>query len=63
VGEAITRNKSRLGKEQVPPAGIGGTFKKLEPPDYEEGFHEIFHVTISGSDFVVKAIEINNDST
>ena len=35
VGEAITRNKNGTGKEQVPPAGIGGSYKRLQEPTFE----------------------------
>jgi predicted kinase len=54
VGEAIARNKSRTGKEFVPPDGIGGTFKKLQQPSYEEGIDEIYLVKLN-EDFEVTA--------
>ena len=57
VGAAITRNKKRTGKEHVPVAGIGGTYKKLEVPDYKEGFDEIYHVEITDDNFVVNLTE------
>ena len=60
VGEAISRNKNRTGKEHVPPAGIGGTYKKLEPPDYEEGFDEIYDVKILENSFAVNILEKNS---
>ena len=57
IGAAITRNKNRIGKEFVPAAGIGGTFKKLEPPEYAEGFDEIYKVEIVNGTFVTVFIE------
>lgn len=54
VGEAITRNKTRFGKEKVPPAGIGGTFKRLEIPGYEEGFDKLYKVKIMNNKFIVE---------
>ena len=57
VGQAITRNKQRTGKELVPPAGIGGTFKRLQIPAYIEGFDEIFKVNIVADKFVVELME------
>ncbi|WP_018612413.1 AAA family ATPase [Segetibacter koreensis] len=54
VGEAITRNKNRTGKEIVPPAGIGGTYKKLQIPSYEEGYDELFKVKIVNGSFIVE---------
>jgi predicted kinase len=56
VGAAITRNKNRKGKEHVPAAGIGGTYKRLEIPTFEEGFDEIFWVEIVGESFVIKQV-------
>lgn len=56
-GAAITRNKNRTGKEHVPVAGIGGTYKKLEVPDYEEGFDEIYQVEITDNGFAVNLLE------
>ncbi len=56
LGEAITRNKNRTGKELVPPAGIGGTFKRLQIPAFEEGFDELFKVEIAIGSFAVRRI-------
>jgi len=56
IGQAITRNKNRTGKEQVPPAGIGGTYKRLQAPEFEEGFDELFIVKIVNGSFVVEKI-------
>lgn len=39
---AIERNKSRTGKEVVPVLGIRGTYKRLEPLRYEEGFDHLW---------------------
>jgi len=58
AGEAITRNKNRTGKEHVPPAGIGGTYKKLQVPEFEEGFDELFKVKIVNGSFVVEKMGI-----
>ncbi len=54
VEEAIARNKNRTGKEHVPIPGIRGTNKKLEPLTFEEGFDQIFHVTLTDSKFIVE---------
>jgi predicted kinase len=53
IGEAITRNKNRTGKEFVPAAGIGGTFLRLQPPEFSEGFDEIFEVRLQGINFFI----------
>lgn len=52
---AIARNKLRQGKAVVPIPGILGTYKKLEEPRMEEGFDEIYAVTLTPSnEFVVE---------
>jgi len=63
VGEAITRNKSRTEKEQVPPAGIGGTFKRLQQPEFTEGFDEIFTVRIKENNFLVAPLFMPDSNT
>jgi predicted kinase len=56
VGEAITRNKNRTGKEFVPAAGICGTYKKLQPPEYSEGFDEIYEVRLNENGFAITLV-------
>lgn len=51
--EAINRNSKRSGKENIPVAGLLGTYKKLEKPSLEEGFDELYEVTIKGSEFKI----------
>ena len=52
---AIARNRLRQGKAVVPIPGILGTYKKLEEPRPEEGFDEMYTVTLTPSDeFVVE---------
>lgn len=41
------RNDRREGRRRVPPAGLFGTLKRLEPPRAAEGFDELFAVTLS----------------
>lgn len=41
VAAALERNSKRCGKELVPIPGIRGTYKKLEPPSYEEAFDSL----------------------
>jgi predicted kinase len=53
VGAAIARNAQRSGKELVPIPGIRGTFRKLEPPRYEEGFDALYRVEITNQGFLV----------
>lgn len=57
LGEAITRNKNRTGKEVIPIAGIAGTLKRLQVPEFEEGFDMLYKVTIVNNAFEVEAIK------
>jgi predicted kinase len=55
--DAIQRNNQRQSKQRVPVPAIAGTFKKLQPPTFEEGFDEIYSVELTGENvFVVRQI-------
>lgn len=53
IGDALARNQSRTGKENIPVAAIITTHKKLEVPTYEEGFDKLFEVKVVHGDFVI----------
>ncbi|RFA27237.1 hypothetical protein CAI21_15440 [Alkalilimnicola ehrlichii] len=42
---SFRRNRQRA--KPVPPAGLFGTLKNLEPPRYEEGFERLYRVTLA----------------
>jgi predicted kinase len=44
---SLQRNNEREGKRRVPAAGLFGTLKRLQRPRSEEGFHELYRVTLS----------------
>lgn len=44
LGRSLARNRVRGGKHQVPDRAIVSTFKDLERPSLEEGFHELWLV-------------------
>lgn len=46
IDELLQRNALREGKERIPELGVRGTFKKLEPIALEEGFDELFQVSV-----------------
>lgn len=46
INDAIQRNNQREAQKRVPESAIRGTLNKLQPPAYEEGFDEIYIVTI-----------------
>lgn len=55
VDKALQRNQNRQGKARIPIPGIKGTFKKLQPPSYAEGFDQLYLVEINDkNEFVVK---------
>jgi predicted kinase len=52
--DAMRRNNLRAGKQKVPAPAVAAAFKKLVPPSAEEGFDEIYTVTLTaGRGFVV----------
>jgi predicted kinase len=43
--DALRRNAQRKGRGAIPVPGVIGTFKRLEPPTFSEGYDELFTVT------------------
>jgi len=56
LNECLVRNSLRTGKELVPEIGVRAIHKKLEIPEYSEGFDYLFHVSIHGDDFLIKEL-------
>jgi len=55
VADALRRNRQRAGRGAVPPAGLVGTFKRLQPPAWSEGFDALYVVeTLPGGAFAVE---------
>jgi predicted kinase len=53
---ALRRNQRRAGKERVPIAGVLATLKRLELPRPDEGFDDLYYVSIrDGGGFDVEA--------
>lgn len=53
--KAIERNDGREGKAKVPEKALLGSFKRLQIPHFEEGFDELFYVSINNENqFVVE---------
>jgi predicted kinase len=57
---ALTRNAQRDGKKNIPKVGVLATAKKLEIPDYTEGYDELYFVKIAehGRFFIEKKEKI-----
>jgi len=47
-------NNQRTGKENIPKAGILGTYSKLEIPSIDEGFSKLYYVDIVNNKFIIK---------
>jgi predicted kinase len=47
LGDALRRNRQRPAARVIPAAGVAGTYKRLEPPAWEEGFDELYTVEIA----------------
>ena len=45
--ELVARNQRRTGRAAVPLPGLLGTYKRLEPPRWSEGFDALFVVTVT----------------
>ncbi|WP_017661058.1 AAA family ATPase [Baaleninema simplex] len=64
--DCLHRNNQRSGKAKIPEIGVRSTHKKLEIPDYSEGFDRLFSVTIQDGIFKISEIPKNpkfNDSS
>ncbi len=54
IEECMQRNLRREGKALVPDVGFYSTVKKLEKPDYGDGFDRLFYVRIGeDNDFII----------
>ena len=53
---SFERNSQREGKAKVPEKAIFGAFKRLQIPKFDEGFDELFYVSIDvENNFVVES--------
>jgi predicted kinase len=55
ISSIVERNKFREGTKRIPEAGLFGTLKRLQKPNYDEGFDEIFHVNPLEGNFIINA--------
>ncbi len=46
LGSALERNQQRSGKAAIPSTGVVARYRRLELPEYSEGFDELFYVRI-----------------
>ena len=55
--ECMNRNSQRQGKEKIPERGLRSMFKKMKPPEYSEGFDELYEVQIAGEVFEINPVK------
>jgi predicted kinase len=52
---ALERNRQRSGKSLIPEKGVLSAYRKLELPNFDEGFDQLFYVEIAeDGQFIVK---------
>ncbi len=56
LGAALERNRQRSGKAAIPSTGVLARYRRLELPEFSEGFDELFYVRIdpAAKKFVVE---------
>jgi predicted kinase len=55
IRDALERNRQRSGRQLIPEKGIAGTHKRLQLPELDEGFDELYYVSINDAqDFVIQ---------
>lgn len=55
IALCMERNRGRTDKERIPEAALWRTYSRLQPPTYDEGFDEIYLVTMSETgEFIVE---------
>jgi predicted kinase len=53
--KSLERNNQRAGKAKVPEKAILGAFKRLQIPTFDEGFAELFYISINDENqFVIE---------
>ena len=59
--ECIQRNNNRQGKEKIPAKAIAMTSNRLELPDPDEGFDELYFVTNDGKTMTISEWRTENE--
>jgi predicted kinase len=54
ISECKKRNSLRNACEIVPDIAVSGTYNKMQIPGMEEGFDELYFVSLKDNDFLVK---------
>ncbi len=56
LGECVERNRNRVDDLAVPEQAVRGTWKKLQEPVFDEGFHKIYNVEPLEQDFLITEV-------
>ena len=59
AGDALRRNRAREGPDRVPAVAIFTVRKRLEQPDFDEGFDAIYRVRLHEADRRFEVIELD----
>ena len=54
IQDCLKRNQKRSKEEMIPDIGIKGTHSKLELPSYQEGFTDLYFVSLKNNEFIVQ---------
>ncbi len=55
IHDALERNRRRSGRQLIPEKGIAGTYKRLQLPQLDEGFDELYYVSIDDTqNFIIQ---------
>lgn len=54
IDECLARNAQRSGKARIPDIGVLGRAKQLELPGFDEGFDELYYVSIRNGKFIIR---------
>lgn len=57
IADCIARNRLREGEKRVPDTAVAHTFKIMELPCFEEGFDELYYVSMNENGFTVSEWE------
>ena len=61
IEDCLRRNAQRHGAARVPDVAIFARARDLELPSFDEGFDELFYVSISDAEFVVEKWSSDNE--
>ncbi len=61
IADCLRRNAQRIGAARIPDVGVVSRAKDLELPSFEEGFDELYYVSISETGFSVEVWRPDNE--